>query len=203
MRWSGQEIGPGSERQAGAPALLGLSGFIILLLTGGHLNLLDRSLFQQLVEYRLHQLEFTEDLGTRLVDNFFNREPLVVLEGNDRFKIFPSIEFESFLTLLKNCRFVIGNSSMGVREAPAYGKWAINIGSRQNNRSESNLVYTIEDKCSAIVEAIEHAISNDPPVAIRNEFGDGNSAKRFVDVLNDGRIWNASRQKQFIPIGKH
>ena len=68
----------------GYAALLGLSGFIILLLTGGHLNLLDRSLFQQLVEYRLHQLEFTEDLRTRLVDNFFNREPLVVLEGNVR-----------------------------------------------------------------------------------------------------------------------
>ncbi len=68
----------------GYAALLGLSGFIILLLTGGHLNLLDRSLFQQLVEYRLHQLEFTEDLRTRLVDNFFNRETLLVLEGNVR-----------------------------------------------------------------------------------------------------------------------
>ena len=137
------------------------------------------------------------DLGGDIIES-----NLVVLERNDRFKIFPSIEFESFLTLLKNCRFVIGNSSMGVREAPAYGKWAINVGSRQKNRSESNLVYTVEDKCGAIVEAIEHAISNDPPVATRNEFGDGNSAKRFVDVLNDGRIWNASRQKQFIPIGK-
>ena len=68
----------------GYTALLGLSGFIILLLTGGHLNLLDRSLFQQLVEYRLHQLEFSEDLRSSLVDNFFNREPLVVLEGNVR-----------------------------------------------------------------------------------------------------------------------
>ena len=33
---------------------------------------------------RLHQLEFTEDLRTRLVDNFLNRDPLVVLEGGLR-----------------------------------------------------------------------------------------------------------------------
>ncbi|MEZ8985210.1 UDP-N-acetylglucosamine 2-epimerase [Vibrio cyclitrophicus] len=35
-----------------------------------------------------------------------------------------------FLTLLKNAKIMIGNSSAGVREVPLYGKPTINLGSR-------------------------------------------------------------------------
>ena len=49
------------------------------------------------------------------------------LSKNKNFKIFKSMRFEYFLTLLKNCQFIIGNSSAGVREAPFYGVPALNI----------------------------------------------------------------------------
>ena len=51
------------RRQAlrlGYLALTGLCGFLILLLAGGYLNLIDRSLFQQLLSNRFHQIEFEE-----------------------------------------------------------------------------------------------------------------------------------------------
>ena len=75
------------RRQAlrlGYLALTGLCGFLILLLAGGYLNLIDRSLFQQLLSNRFHQIEFEGDLRSRLIQNRLNREPLVVLEGGLR-----------------------------------------------------------------------------------------------------------------------
>ena len=57
------------------------------------------------------------------------------LKNNSRFKIFPSLRFEYFLTLLKNAQFIIGNSSAGIREAPYYNVPIINIGTRQKNRA--------------------------------------------------------------------
>ena len=65
-------------------SLAGITGFIILLIAGGYLNLIDRSLFKQLLENRFHQIEFDENLRSRLVKNHLNREPLVVLEGGLR-----------------------------------------------------------------------------------------------------------------------
>ena len=50
-------------------------------------------------------------------------------------KIFRSIRFEYFLTLLKNSFCIIGNSSSGVREAPFYGVPTIDLGNRQKNRA--------------------------------------------------------------------
>ena len=41
------------------------------------------------------------DLGSKLILKAYKR-----LEGNSRFKIFPSIRFEYFLTLLKNSEFI-------------------------------------------------------------------------------------------------
>ena len=49
-------------------------------------------------------------------------------------RIFPSLRFEYFLTLLKHSEYIIGNSSAAIREAPFYGIPTINIGTRQNNK---------------------------------------------------------------------
>ncbi len=55
------------------------------------------------------------------------------LQDNPRFKIFPSLRFEYFLTFLYHSKFMIGNSSAGIREAPYYNIPTIDIGSRQKN----------------------------------------------------------------------
>ena len=69
------------------------------------------------------------DLGSNIILNAYKK-----LEKKENIRIFPSIRFEMFLTLLKNCDFVIGNSSAGIRECSVYGIPTINIGSRQSGR---------------------------------------------------------------------
>ena len=65
------------------------------------------------------------DLGSDIIINELSK-----IKKNTNFKIFKTMRLTYFLTLLKNSDFLIGNSSAGIREAPFYGVYSINIGSR-------------------------------------------------------------------------
>ena len=123
-------------------------------------------------------------------------EAYQLLENNPKFKIFPSIRFEYFLTLLKNAKFIIGNSSAGVREAPEFGIPTINIGTRQNNRFQHGSILNTSNEKSAITEAIAglKTLKKTEPC---HHFGDGNSAEKFKELLSKETLWATSTQKQF------
>ncbi len=114
----------------------------------------------------------------------------------ERFRRFPSLRFEYFLTLLKHADFILGNSSAGIREAPVFGVPTINVGSRQDQRSEDpQLIHVPADK-ERILAAIRHVGQRGRPKP-RQEFGDGDSAEKFWSVLNSERIWRIPKQKDF------
>lgn len=118
-----------------------------------------------------------------------------ILENNPRFKIFPSIRFEYFLTLLKNSLFIIGNSSAGIREAPYYGIPTINIGTRQQNRALHKDILN----CDYSTESILMALDSLKYVKINKEelFGQGNSNVLFLESLKSSKLWSISKQKLF------
>jgi len=132
------------------------------------------------------------DLGTTEILEEFKR-----LENNLRFRIIPSLRFEYFLRLLKEADFIIGNSSAGVREAPYYNVTTINIGSRQNNRVQSESI--INTPCSQ--EKIYKAIMDVELVKNVNnnnfEFGNGDSNNQFLKLLLSASFWEVNCQKQF------
>ncbi len=118
------------------------------------------------------------------------------LHDNSRFKIFPSLRFEYFLTLLKHSRFLIGNSSAGIREAPVYGVPSINIGSRQQNRFMHDSIIQSEFDSGMIATAIGSAcgMQRMPPC---HHFGDGNSVSGFVAAITSESLWRTPKQKHF------
>jgi UDP-N-acetylglucosamine 2-epimerase (hydrolysing) len=135
------------------------------------------------------------DNGSREIIEEYKR-----LSGNERFKIFPSVKFEYFLTMLKYCEFIIGNSSAGIREASIYKVPAIDIGSRQNGRYSMNdkgIIHSIEDK-HELLKCIQSIPDHD--TFQNNEFGDGNSSKRFIEILQGQNIWDCKIQKKFIDV---
>ena len=133
------------------------------------------------------------DLGSDAILNAYKR-----LEGNPRFKIFPSLRFEYFLVLLRHADFMIGNSSAGIREAPEYGVPSIDIGSRQSNRAKLPTVQHVDYSKEQILRAIEQA-----PLFAKSDkkppryFGEGKSDRLFYNLLQEGSIWKTSQQKQF------
>lgn len=131
------------------------------------------------------------DLGSNAILTAYEK-----LKNHSRFRIFPSLRFEYFLTLLKNAKFIIGNSSAGIREAPYYGLPIINIGTRQQNRSlHADIIHTDYSR-NGINDALSRIKNyNTQPAA--PDFGTGNSAQLFLNSLKNPDIWQLNHQKQF------
>jgi len=111
------------------------------------------------------------------------------------FRALPSMRFESFLTLLKHADAIIGNSSCGIHEAPVYGVPTINIGSRQKNRFRHASIRTVSEEPDAVAEVL-HSLPRSSRIR-STFFGDGNSCRRFMEVLLSPGIWHTARDKQF------
>jgi len=116
-------------------------------------------------------------------------------EEDPRFRLFPSIRFEYFLSLLKHADYVIGNSSAGVREAPFYGVPTVNLGVRQNKRSEAMTIVNAEEILEDVMSAITKAKSLEKVET--QEFGDGKSQQKFLEFIKEESVWCMSYQKHF------
>ncbi len=131
------------------------------------------------------------DLGSQFIIENYKK-----LKGNSRFRVFPSLRFEYFLSLLKHSQFIIGNSSAGIREAPYFGIPIINIGTRQQNRALHadiiNVNYTESEISKALKNIDKHQAQNS-----NHDFGKGNSAQLFLKSLKSETIWKINHQKQF------
>jgi UDP-N-acetylglucosamine 2-epimerase (hydrolysing) len=118
------------------------------------------------------------------------------LRGSPRFRIFPSMRFEYFLSTLKHAVFMIGNSSAGVREAPHFGVPTLNLGSRQNRRVVCATVLDIPIEEKAIEEALARV--EQVPRETATLFGHGDSASRFHEILKSDAFWDTPTQKYFV-----
>jgi UDP-N-acetylglucosamine 2-epimerase (hydrolysing) len=123
-------------------------------------------------------------------------EAYEALQGLPRFRVFPSMRFEYFLTTLKHADFMIGNSSAGVREAPHFGVPALNLGSRQNKRVVCPTVLDVPMDGATIAQAL--ACIDQLPREAAALFGDGGSASRFHEILNSDAFWDTPTQKYFV-----
>lgn len=131
------------------------------------------------------------DLGSQFIIDAYEK-----LNGNSRFRIFPSLRFEYFLTLLKNSQFIIGNSSAGIREAPYYGIPIINIGTRQQNRAVHADIINTDYSEKGIKEALSIIDSHKVQI-VEDDFGEGNSNELFLKSIQKADIWRLNHQKQF------
>ena len=151
--------------------------------------------FSALVKTNLNYIVIypNNDLGSEIILKEIHK-----LKNNNKFRIFPSIRFEYYLTLLKNSKFIIGNSSSGIMGAPYYGVTTINIGTRQSNRLKTKLIKNIPFKEKKIIKTINKVKSR--KITKRKFFGEGNSAKKIEELLLSNKIWNISKQKGFIDL---
>ncbi len=131
------------------------------------------------------------DLGQKIILKYYKN-----LNKRSNFKIFRSLRFEYFLTILKNAQFIIGNSSSGIIEAPYYGTPCINLGDRQKNRAKIKSVINCQFHEKKIINNIKK-YENTKFNRIKY-FGSGNSDKKFINILKKNKnFWNKKTQKYF------
>lgn len=129
------------------------------------------------------------DLGSKIILKEYKKIQ------NKKIKIFPSIRFEYFLTILKNSEFIIGNSSSGIMEAPYFGVPTINIGTRQNKRAKLKSIFN----CDYSLKEILKIINRLPKKKFKQNFsfGHGKSSEKVLKILENNKIWELSNQKLF------
>lgn len=131
------------------------------------------------------------DNGHNIILKEFKR-----FKGSEKVKCFPSIRFEFFLEILKGAKYLIGNSSAGIHEAPVIGLPSVNIGSRQKNRFLHETIINCNDSKEQILSSIKIA-KDMKNLSKTNHFGDGNSKANFLSAILSDEIWEISRQKVF------
>lgn len=114
----------------------------------------------------------------------------------DRFRVIPSMRFSYFSVLMRNASAIVGNSSLGVREAPFLGVPSLDVGTRQHNRSSAESITTAASHDSAVIASFlaEQWGRRYPRWAA---FGTGDAGARFAEILSDEQFWTRDRQKAF------
>lgn len=115
-------------------------------------------------------------------------------------RVHRNIPHKDYLSLLQYSSVLIGNSSSGIIEAPSFGIPVINIGSRQRGRQRGDNVIDVGYNRQEISDAINIALYDEKfrqKVKIKsNPYGDGNSGRRIVKVLDSLPINQELLQKR-------
>lgn len=110
------------------------------------------------------------------------------VKDNDHAVVFSSLGVKKYLSALKYCTMVIGNSSSGLIEAPSFGIPTVNIGDRQKGRLQATSVINCGTSAQEIEKAILRALSDE----VRNEakytvnpYGDGKTSSKIIETIEN------------------
>ncbi len=111
------------------------------------------------------------------------REALLLFAANKKnVFVVESLGTVGYFLCIKQCDFMIGNSSSGIVEAASLGKYVLNLGNRQLGRPSGSNVIHCEIKKDKIIAAIKK-IAKLPEYNGGNIYGDGKAADRIISVL--------------------
>ena len=124
----------------------------------------------------------------------------------NRLHVFPSLGQIRYLSAMKHCIAVVGNSSSGIIEAPAMKVPTINIGNRQQGRVLASSVIQVSEDKNAIQHALQKSMANDFRKELLNTinpYGTEGVAKRIINVLKNVSNWGAITKKEFFDFDAH
>ena len=114
-------------------------------------------------------------------------------EKHENLSLLDSLGMRRYLSALNYARFVIGNSSSGLMEAPSFHIPTVDIGDRQKGRIAGSTVIHCESDANEINKAINIAEDKAFRQSIKaavNPYGDGNTSDTIISVIRDYLINN-------------
>lgn len=121
------------------------------------------------------------DPGNKKIFDLFEK-----FSANNKFcKFYRNIPREDYLGMLKNCGILVGNSSSGIIEASYFKIPVVNIGIRQKDRETGTNVINTQNSTKSIICTIKKAYKLQSNIKARKVriYGDGNSAKKIIHIL--------------------
>ena len=147
------------------------------------------------VEQMRETLEAVCELGYQTVLIFPNNDAgsddlrLMIEQYHRPFmRVERNLSREVYAGLMRTASALVGNSSSGLIEAPAFDLPAVNVGNRQRDRARGSNVIDVPYERRAIVEAVRTALSPSFREQVRAAddspyLGDGRVSQRIVEIL--------------------
>lgn len=141
------------------------------------------------------------ELGLQIFISYPNSDPgsnqiIDVIEAqrsDPRVSVFKNIPDIEFVNLLRGATVLLGNSSLGLLEAPYLKLPVVNVGRRQSERHHAGNVFFVPAEREAIVKQVR-AIMENGIGECENPFGDGHTGARVAELLAttpiDARLLN-------------
>ena len=113
--------------------------------------------------------------------NVIRKELLKFVERNSNVVLKESIGTIGYLSCMKYCSMMLGNTSSGFVEAAYFPKYVINLGDRQRGRILTSNIYSCAIKKEEIVNAVYRYEQAD--LSQMYIYGDGTAASKIVSKL--------------------
>ena len=113
-------------------------------------------------------------------------------------KMVSSLGMVRYLSAVKYAKFVLGNSSSGIIEAPVLGTPTVNIGHRQKGRIMAESIINCEPDLRSISEAIKKAIATEHKPSFI--YGDGKTSQLILQKIKKYLLEDITTKKQFYDI---
>ena len=117
-------------------------------------------------------------------------------------KLVKNLGIQRYLSVMKLCGAVIGNSSSALVEAPYLKVPVVNIGNRQKGRLMADNIINCDNKSESIVSAINKALSPEFREYVKYEtkslYGEGETSKEIIKVLKQLEVNERLMKKKLI-----
>ncbi len=131
------------------------------------------------------------DAGGRLINRIWD----INAASHANWLLVSSLGAVGYLSAVKFSKFVLGNSSSGISEAPSMKVPTVNIGDRQKGRVMAESLICCKPEQEDIIAAMKKAVSPAFQERVRHTispFGDGHTSERIIEelkrVLHSGSI---------------
>lgn len=125
------------------------------------------------------------DMGGQYLNHMLEE---YVIKNKARSAIFSSLGQQRYMSCMKYCDVIIGNSSSGIIEAPSLKIPTVNIGDRQKGRVKGSSVIDCPPDKDAIVRAIKRALSvefKNSTQIVENPYGSDGVTDKIISVIKE------------------
>ncbi len=145
------------------------------------------ALFEALDEHPELHVIFTmpnSDTGGQVIAEAIEQ---YATQHTNRMRAYKSLGMRRYLSVMKYCTAVVGNSSSGILETPSFHIPTLNIGSRQDGRLAAESVYNCGTSKETISAGLTHVLSSEfraQAAKAKNPYEKEGTAQAIFDVLS-------------------
>ena len=112
------------------------------------------------------------------------RDAIICLsnKNNQSLKVVKSFGMKGYLSCMKYCSLLLGNTSSGFVEASYFPKWVINLGDRQEGRILTENIITIPIQKRLIIKTVKETVHKNV-MKEKNIYGSGDAGRRMINLL--------------------